>query len=395
MDSYFEVLQADRSGRRGRIRTAHGVLETPFFMPDATRAAVRGIEPGALASSGIEALVVNTYHLLLRPGAEHIARMGGVHAFMCWDAPILSDSGGYQVYSLIHKHPECGLVSEEGALFRSPIDGSKYLLTPERAIDIQFDLGVDMMVCLDDPRPNDAPTTEAMLAVERTLRWARRCKIRYEERLAEQKVDGNKKQRPLLFSVVQGGMDMALRRHCAEALAAIGFDGYGFGARHLDMAGNFLEEVLHETAACIPEDAIRFALGVGTPQDIVRCHSLGWDIFDCVIPTREGRHGRAFLRCAERSVFDESFYEVVNLTSERFRGDKGVIDEMCDCAACAGGFSRAYIRHLFATGEVLGSRLLSLHNLRFYATLMDELRGRSASRIGMDAVSALTGRSSI
>ena len=378
MDSHFEVLHTEGFGRRGRIHTAHGVLETPFFMPDATRAAVRGIEPEAVATSGIGALVVNTYHLLLRPGAEHIARLGGVHQFMRWDAPILSDSGGYQIYSLIHRHPECGSVSEDGALFRSPIDGSKHLLTPERAIDIQFDLGVDMMVCLDDPRPNDVPRAEATLAVERTLRWASRCKARYEARLAQRNESGNEKQRPLLFSVIQGGMDMPLRRHCAEALAAIGFDGYGFGARHLDMEGNFLKDVLFETAACIPADALRFALGVGTPQDIARSYALGWDMFDCVIPTREGRHGRAFLRHGERDIREESFYEIANVTSERFRDDAAVLDEACDCPACAGGFSRAYIRHLFATGEVLGSRLLSLHNLRFYAELMDELRSQDA-----------------
>lgn len=377
MSSYFNLLSTSEFGRKGQIHTEHGVLETPFFMPDATRAAVRGIEPATVAVSGIEALVVNTYHLLLRPGSDYIARLGGVHKFMNWDAPVLSDSGGYQVYSLIHRHPEYGAVSEEGALFRSPIDGSNHLLTPERAIDIQFDLGVDMMVCLDDPRPNDAPSDEAVLAVERTLRWAKRCKARYEERLAERAGTHPEKGWPLLFSVVQGGMDISLRRYCVDALAAIGFDGYGFGARHLDMEGNFLEEVLHETAKSIPSGAIRFALGVGTPRDIVRCHSLGWDMFDCVIPTREGRHGRVFLRRFGQSIFEESFYEVANITSERFRDDTTSIDVSCDCLACAGGFSRAYIRHLFATGEVLGSRLLSIHNLRFYAKLMDELRGKA------------------
>lgn len=281
------------------------------------------------------------------------------------------------MYSLIHRYPEYGAVSEEGALFRSPIDGSNHLLTPERAIDIQFDLGVDMMVCLDDPRPNDAPSDEAVLAVERTLRWAKRCKARYEEQLAGRAGTHPEKGRPLLFSVVQGGMDISLRRYCVDALAAIGFDGYGFGARHLDMEGNFLEEVLRETAKSIPSGAIRFALGVGTPRDIVRCHSLGWDMFDCVIPTREGRHGRVFLRRFGQSIFEESFYEVANITGERFRDDTTVIDVSCDCLACTGGFSRAYIRHLFVTGDVLGSRLLSIHNLRFYAKLMDELRGKA------------------
>lgn len=378
MDSSFEISHVNGLARNGKIRTAHGVLETPFFMPDATRATVRGIEPETVASCGIGALVVNTYHLLLRPGSEYIAGFGGVHEFMRWSFPILSDSGGYQIYSLIHRHPEFGSVSEDGAIFRSPIDGSKYLLTPERAIDIQFDLGVDMMVCLDDPRPNDTPSEEAILAVERTLRWAKRCKARYEERLDGLIGTPRENTRPLLFSVVQGGMDLPLRRYCAEALAAIGFDGYGFGARHLDMRGNFLEDVLRETAQSIPPDAIRFALGIGTPQDIVRCHALGWDMFDCVIPTREGRHGRAFLRHADRSIRSESFYEVANVTGERFREDKEVLDCHCDCVSCTSGFSRAYIRHLFASNESLGPRLVSIHNLRFYAKLMEDIRKENA-----------------
>lgn len=373
MESFFEVAHLSGSGRQGRIRTRHGVLETPFFMPDATRAAVRGIEPRALISAGIDAVVVNTYHLLLCPGSERIARMGGIHRFMRWDAPILSDSGGYQVYSLIHRHPEQGEITEEGAVFRSPIDGTRHLLTPERAIDIQFDLGVDMMVCLDDPRPNDAPPAEALEAVERTIRWAARCKARFDERLAE---NGRQEAtlRPLLFSVVQGGTDIDLRKHCAAVLVDIGFDGYGFGARHLDMEGGFLEAVLRETAAALPEQSIRFALGVGTPQDIVRCHALGWDMFDCVIPTREGRHGRAFLRKRGADIRTEAFSTTINVTAERFREDTAVLDDACECPACAGGFSRGYIRHLFATGEVLGSRLLSLHNVQMYASLMRELR---------------------
>lgn len=370
MDSCFEVLNANESGRRGRIRTGRGVLETPFFMPDATRAAVRGIEPAMTRSIGIEVIVANTYHLLLSPGPELIARMGGIHSFMRWSGPILSDSGGYQVYSLIHRHPDRGEISEEGAMFRSPLDGSKRLLTPEHAIDIQFDLGVDMMVCLDDPRPNDAAPQDLEEAVLRTIRWAARCRARYNERVR----GFPEGKRPLLFSVVQGGMNIELRRRCAEALVDIGFDGYGFGARHLDMNGEFLTDVLRETARFLPENAIRFALGIGTPSDIVRAYGLGWDIFDCVIPTREGRHGRAFIRKGQADIFTESSSETVNLTAERFREDSSPIDVSCDCPTCTGGFSRSYIRHLFAVRESLGARLISLHNLRFYAALMEELR---------------------
>lgn len=372
MGSHFDILNSNERGRRGRVRTRHGVLETPFFMPDATRATVRGLEPVSILETGIEALVVNTYHLLLRPGSDSIARMGGLHRFMRWEAPLLSDSGGYQVYSLIHKHPNSGEVSEAGAEFRSPLDGSRRLLTPEGAIDIQFDLGVDMMVCLDDPRPNDAPIDELVEAVERTIRWARRSRTRFDERVRGM----SEGERPLLFCVIQGGMDIALRKHCAEALVDIGFDGYGFGARHLDGEGTFLADVLRETASFIPEDALRFALGVGTPSDIVRSHALGWDMFDCVIPTREGRHGRAFLRKDGADIYADDFYETVNLTSERFREDVSLLDSRCDCATCTAGFSRGYIRHLFAAREFLGARLLSIHNLRFYARLLGELRGK-------------------
>ena len=370
MDSHFEVTESNTFGRRGKLRTKNGVLETPFFMPDATRASVRGVEWNALRSSGIEALVVNTYHLMLAPGSSLIRSAGGIHGFMNWDGPVLSDSGGYQVYSLIHRHPDMGNISEEGAVFRSPVNGSRHLLTPEMAIDIQFDLGVDMMVCLDDPRPNDAPPAELRKAVDRTLRWARRCKQRYEFRMNECAL----RERPLLFSVVQGGLDTNLRQECAEELSAIGFDGYGFGARHVDMEGNFLEEVLRATASFLPGDAPRFALGIGSPSDIVRCVRLGWDMFDCVIPTREGRHGRVFIRNRKRSTLDANFFETFSITNERFKEDFNVIDPECSCSACARGFSRGYIRHLFSVGEPLGPQLLSLHNLSFYADLMKEVR---------------------
>lgn len=364
-----EILFPSGTGRRKIVRTAHGTLETPFFMPDATMAAVRGIEPQAIHEAGIEAIVVNTYHLFLRPGASRIAHFGGVHEFMKWHRPILSDSGGYQVYSLIHKHPDSGNVSEEGAVFRSPLDGSTKLLTPEHSIDIQFELGVDMMVCLDDPRPNDTSRDDLARAVDRTIRWAARCKARFEERLTKHP----QKIRPLLFGVIQGGMEADLRARCAEALVDIGFDGYGFGARHLDMEGNFLEDIVRETAKSIPDSSLRFALGIGTPSDIVRSFALGWDMFDCVIPTREGRHGRAFLR--NRGVpISGDFYHAENISAERFSEDRSPLDPFCGCLACSAGFSRGYIRHLLVGKEPLGARLLAIHNLFFYADLLRELK---------------------
>lgn len=384
----FEA-QSDQGGRHGMIATRKGSIETPFFMPDATRAAVRGVTPDEIKASGISALVVNTYHLMLQPGEALVAKAGGIHAFMGWDGPTLSDSGGYQVYSLIHRNPEMGRITEEGAEFKSVLDGSKHLLTPERAIQIQFDLGVDMMVCLDDPRPNSAEEAEVAEAVERTLRWAKRCKDEYTKQIAERGLSDD--DRPLLFGVVQGGMFVGLREHCARELAVIGFDGYGFGGRHIDEEGVFLEEIVAKTAAAIPKDALRFALGIGTPSDIVRCHQLGWDMFDCVIPTREGRHGRLFVwkngisnlesrisaenQDSKIKIQDSSlsFYETINILNEQYKEDFTAVDETCDCELCT-KHTRSYLKHLFKVADPLAGRLASLHNLRFYARLMERLR---------------------
>ena len=401
----------DAGKRHGSLVTRNGVLRTPFFMPDATRAAVRGVTADEARGSGIEAIVVNTYHLFLQPGEALIRNAGGIHRFMHWEGPILSDSGGYQVYSLIHRNPEMGKITEEGVEFKSVFDGSKHLLTPERAIRIQFDLGVDMMVCLDDPRPNSVSEDEANLAVERTLRWAARCRAEFERQVEERRMtDAN---RPLLFGVVQGGMFVSLRKKCAEELVVIGFDGYGFGGRHIDEDGNFLEEILAKTAAYIPEESIRFALGIGTPSDIVRCHALGWDMFDCVIPTREGRHGRLFV-WNEQSEFpisnfqfpnkpqtfisndqtedhrffipgltrdpdsrfqipDASFYQTINIVNEQFKEDFTPVERGCDCELCT-KYTKAYLKHLFKVADPLAGRLASIHNLRFYARLMQYLR---------------------
>lgn len=382
----FQIEKKIDGGRYGLLTTRNGVLSTPFFMPDATRAVIRGVTADEIEKSGIGALVVNTYHLFLQPGEALIGKSGGIHRFMNWDGPILSDSGGYQVYSLIHKSPEMGKITENGAEFKSVFDGSKHLLTPERAIQIQFDLGVDMMVCLDDPRPNDAPEEEINAAVERTLRWAKRCKAEFEKQIRDRGMTDA--DRPLLFSVVQGGTYIDLRKKCAEGLAEIGFDGYGFGGRHIDDEGNFLAEILEKTAAFIPEDKARFALGIGTPSDIVRCHALGWDMFDCVIPTREGRHGRLFV-WNEQSEFPISlprrqagnfqfpnkfeFYSTINIVNEQFKEDFTPVDATCDCELCT-KYTRAYLKHLFRVADPLAGRLASMHNLRFYARLMESLR---------------------
>ncbi len=374
----FSYKQAKGKARLGALRTNHGTLQTPFFMPDATRASVRGVSGTDMQTSGVEALVVNTYHLMLQPGSSYIRDVLGVHAFMGWDRPILSDSGGYQVYSLIHKNPDLGRITEKGAEFRSVLDGSKHTLTPERAIEIQFDLGVDMMVCLDDPRPNDASEKDLSDAVSRTFRFAERCRKEYDRQLSIRGIEDE--DRPLLFGVIQGGPIADLRKEAVAGLTAFGFDGYGFGGRHIDSDGVFLEEVLKAAVEGIPPSAPRFGLGIGTPHDIVRCFEQGWDMFDCVIPTREGRHGRLFVWNHEgvggENLAEGNFYATLNIQNERYKNDMTRVEEACDCTLCA-NHTRAYLRHLFRIGDPLALRLATIHNLRFYARLIAVLRSMS------------------
>lgn len=367
----FTLDQETLRGRHGTLKTPHGTLKTPFFMPDATRASVRGLLPSQLEATGIEALVVNTYHLMLQPGSERVREAGGIHRFMKWSHPVLSDSGGYQVFSLIHKNPELGRITEEGAEFRSILDGSKYLLTPERSVQIQFDLGVDMIVCLDDPRPNDVAEAEMRESVERTIRWAKRCREEYDRQIRARGL--TEATKPLFFGVVQGGMVPELRQYCALELEKLHCDGYGFGGRHIDSEGNFLEDIVRITAAAIPTNKVRFALGIGTPDDIVRCFQLGWDMFDCVIPTREGRHGRLFVWDSAGSIEHTNFFTTINIRNEQYKKDDTQVDPTCDCTLCT-QYTPSYLHHLFRVGEPLALVLASEHNLKFYTRLIEKLR---------------------
>ncbi|MGW8185035.1 MAG: tRNA guanosine(34) transglycosylase Tgt [Candidatus Moraniibacteriota bacterium] len=374
------------SFRHKKINTKSGALKTPFFMPDATRGFVKFLNNDDIKKTGIVPMVVNTYHLFLHPGMEIIKKAGGVHKFMNYHKPLLSDSGGYQVFSLIHKNPKMGKIIDNEVIFRSPTSGEKHIITPEKSIQIQFDLGVDMMVCFDDPPPNNYSKEKISAAVERTIRWAKRCLIEYNKQIKKRKLD--EKSRPLIFAVVQGGEHVDLRKRCVDGLVEVSkeigrdWDGYGFGARHVDENGIFLEEILRATASFIPEKALRFALGVGTPEDIVRCYPMGWDMFDCVIPTREGRHGKLFLRNEKIKIADllsakkrgsYKFYKTVSIKNSKFKKDFSAVDKNCDCELCQ-NHTRAYLNHLFKSGDPLGMRLASIHNLRFYAKLIKELQ---------------------
>lgn len=360
----FKLIKTNKDGSRfGVLKTPHGTLETPFFMPDATRAVIKLSSVDEVLETGTKAMVVNTFHLYLQPGTEIIEKAGGVHKFMNWPGPLISDSGGFQVFSLIHKNSSLGKIDDDKVSFKSPVNGSKHELSPEKSIQIQFSLGVDMMVCLDDCPPNEFSRVDLEKAVTRTIAWAKRSKKEYERQVKKRKLDDS--NRPLLFAVIQGGQELDLREKCAKELVKIGFDGYGFGARHVDEEGNFLYEVLKKTAESIPKDALRFALGVGKPEDIKTCIKLGWDMFDCVIPTREGRHGRLFLKDEEPLS--------VNINNSVYATDFTLINKHSSIRGLK-NCSYAYLKHLFLLKEPLGHKLASLNNLEYYQKLMTKLR---------------------
>ncbi len=371
----FKALKKSKisDARLGRIEVAHGVIQTPFFMPDATKAALKNLDISDLKRLEVPAMVTNTFHLYLEPGINIIQKAGGINKFMSWQGPLLSDSGGYQIFSLIYKNKKMGQIYQNKVRFKSPIDGSVQELTPGKSIQIQFNLGTDMMVCLDDCPPN-SDSKKVSLAVGRTISWAKYCKREYNQQIKKRKLD--KKNRPLLFGVVQGGMDKKLRKRCANELVKIGFDGLGYGARPVDDKGNFLKDILKFTAKNIPENYIRFGLGIGLPEDIVQCVKMGWDMFDCVIPTREARHGRLYKFKASNSKFrldSKNFYEVININNSKFVKDFEAINSASKFSELR-KYSKAYLHHLFKINETLGQRLASLNNLEFYFDLMQRIR---------------------
>jgi len=360
--------------RTGIIRTRHGTICTPCFMPDATRASIRGLTSGDLIRLSLQSIVVNTYHLYLQPGIDCIKKSKGVHKFMNWDGPLVSDSGGYQVFSLVHRNKKMGKIEKSGVIFKSPYDGSLHKITPKKSIQIQFDLGTDLIICFDDVPPHDIGNTGMSASIDHTIEWAKICKKEFELQIKKRRLQ---KSRPILFGVIQGGVDKVLRKKCADALIEIGFDGYGFGARPVDDEGNFLEDILDYTARLIPDDKIRFNLGMGTPSDIIQSVKMGWDLFDCVIPTREARHGRLYLsRHPERSVLAESkdlFRFKINILNAKFAKDHSPINPKSKLPELQ-EYTKAYLHHLFKTKEPLSIRLATLNNLEFYMQLMTEIR---------------------
>jgi queuine tRNA-ribosyltransferase len=344
----FTIHKKDPScrARTGTINTAHGRISTPVFMPVGTQGTVKALTPETVRELGAEIILGNTYHLYLRPGHELIRRAGGLHKFMNWRHPILTDSGGYQVFSLAMLRR----IREEGVVFQSHIDGSKHFLTPESAIDIQRALGSDIMMCLDECTPYPATFREAEKSLELTLRWAKRCK------------EAARETKQALFGIVQGGVYTDLRKRSLESLAETGFDGYALGGLSVGEPKEDMISIVRTTAPLMPEEKPRYLMGVGTPEDIVTCVYQGIDMFDCVIPTRCARNGLLFTN-----------HEKVVIKHARYRDDTTPLDSSCDCYTCR-NYSRAYLRHLYVAGEILAMVLNTIHNIRYYMRLMERIR---------------------
>jgi len=344
----FNILCRDDStgARRGRIETPHGEADTPLFMPVGTRATVKGLTPQQLRDCGSRVLLANTYHLLLRPGVEVVESLGGLHRFMGWDGPLLTDSGGFQVFSLADLRE----ITDEGACFSSHIDGERIFLTPQRAIEVQNRLGADMIMVFDHCPSWPAEPAELALVVERTLRWA------------ELSLQATRRTDQWLFGIVQGGTNLDLRRRCLEKLISLDFPGYALGGLSVGEPRDLREAIVSELAPQMPPDRPRYLMGVGMPLDIIEAVAAGVDMFDCVLPTRNGRNGYAFTSNGG-----------LKIRNEKYKTDTGPLDGQCSCYTCS-NFARGYLRHLFLSGEMLGPMLLSLHNIAFFQRFMQDIR---------------------
>jgi queuine tRNA-ribosyltransferase len=354
MSFSFQLHATDAAARAGTLTTPHGTVPTPAFMPVGTQGSVKGLTPEMVRAAGARIILGNTYHLALRPGDELIRDLGGLHKFMHWDGPILTDSGGFQVFSLASQVK----ITDHGAKFKSHIDGSPLELTPERAVEIQQNLGSDIAMVLDECPPADADPEVVLSAVRRSTLWAERCK-RHHTRSGQ-----------VQFAIVQGGLNLELRAECARELVAMDFPGYALGGFSVGEAPEAMHAALPACAACLPVNKPRYLMGVGRPEDLLAGVAAGIDMFDCVMPTRNGRNALAFT--------DEG---PIRLRNAKHRRDPAPIQSDCACYCCA-NYSRAYLHHLFAADEMLGPTLLSLHNIAFYLRLMADARTAILEGVG-------------
>ena len=342
----FDLIQSDKQARRGQLTTRRGVIQTPAFMPVGTYGTVKAMTPEEIKLTGAEIILGNTFHLMLRPGTEIIREHGDLHDFMHWDGPILTDSGGFQVWSLAKRRK----ITEQGVSFQSPVDGSDVSLTPESSMQVQRDLGSDIVMIFDECTPYPATRDEAAASMELSLRWAQRSKQAHE---------GND---ALLFGIVQGGMYEDLREQSIKGLTDTGFDGYAIGGLSVGEPAEERHRVLDGLQARMPGESARYLMGVGKPEDIVEAVRRGIDMFDCVMPTRNARNGHLFTSKG-----------VVRIRNSQYAHDTGPLDPVCDCYTCK-NYSRAYLRHLDKCGEILGARLNTIHNLHYYQSVMRDIR---------------------
>jgi len=349
----FELLKTDTTtkARLGKLTTAHGVVDTPVYMPVGTQASVKAMDPRELLECGTQIILGNTYHLNIRPGLEVITAAGGLHKFMNWQLPILTDSGGFQVFSLA----KIRKVKEHGVEFRSHLDGTLLFIGPKESMEIQRVLGSDIAMVFDECPPHDAPAKEQRLAVERTIRWARECRT-------QPRADGQK-----VFGIVQGGNNPALREQCAKALVEMDFDGYAIGGVSVGEPEPEMLQAIEFSVPHLPEHKARYAMGLGTPAQMLELIARGVDMFDCVLPTRVARNGTAYTRCGALGIKGGSY-----------KMDFRPIEEDCDCFACK-HFTRAYLRHLLKANEILGLRMLSVHNTHIYLKVMADARAHLAA----------------
>lgn len=348
-----------------------GRLVLPVFLPDATLGVVRTLDADDLRRVGVGALVMNTFHLMQRPGSSIIQALGGLHRMSAWDAPIITDSGGFQAYSLIRQNAKYGSIGERGITILPEGGGRKLQLTPEKSVQLQVSYGADVVICLDDCTHVDATRQEQENSVRRTLAWAKRSRAEFDRLMEQKKLEGM--ARPKLFGVIQGGGYPDLRRACAEGLLEIGFDGYGYGGWPLDAHNTLLTEIIGLTRALVPRHLPMHALGVGHPANVAACYRMGYDLFDSAMPTRDARHGRLYVFNSGAGLAGEEWFSYLYIGDKKHIRSGKPISEFCDCPTCT-QYSLGYLHHLFKAGDALIQRLMTLHNLRFMVQLTQRLR---------------------
>jgi queuine tRNA-ribosyltransferase len=370
------AIQNSKLKTQNSLPLPHGTLQLPIFLPDATVGVVRSVDSADLEGCGVQALVMNTFHLTQRPGSSTIQALGGLHAMAGWRRPIVTDSGGFQAYSLVRQNPKYGSIGDRGITFRPEGSDRKFQLTPEKAVQLQLSYGSDVVVCLDDCTHVDAPYEVQEESVRRTVEWGRRCKAEFGRILGQKSIAPGK--RPLLFGVIQGGGYPELRKRCAEELLEVGFDGFGFGGWPLDSAGNLLADIIAYTRELVPSELPMHALGVGHPANVLECARLGYEMFDSAMPTRDARHGRLFVFTGEPSQgLDRESFGYVYANDNKHIKASGPISPYCDCLCCS-RYPLGYLHHLFKINDGLFLRLATIHNLRFMTQL--------TANIGMNSI---------